>query len=87
MEAQGESGGPSNQFTDLLSDAGLREKKPHRSEAGTRNARRGFNELSFRSLWRTTTTFLREAGMPAAVAHALIGHDSEAMQEPCINAL
>jgi hypothetical protein len=79
MEAQGKSGGSSNQFTDLLSDAGLQEKKPHRREGKTRNARRGFNELSFRSLWHTTTTFLHEAGIPAAVAHALIGHDSEAI--------
>jgi integrase len=35
--------------------------------------------LSFHSLRRTATTLLHEAGVPSAVAQALIGHDSEAM--------
>lgn len=85
METQGKSGGLSNQFADLLADAGLREKKPHRSEGKTRNGRREINPLSFHSLRRTATTFLHEAGIPAAVAQALIGHDSEAMHELYIN--
>jgi hypothetical protein len=37
-----------------------------------------FSEASLR---RTVTTFLHEAGVPSAVAQALIGHDSEAMHE------
>jgi integrase len=37
--------------------------------------------LSFHSLRRTATTLLHEAGVPSAVAQALIGHDSEAMHE------
>jgi len=32
-------------------------------------------------LRRTATTLLHEAGVPAAVAQALIGHDSKAMHE------
>jgi integrase len=85
METQGKSGGLSNQFADLLADAGLREKKPHRSEGKTRSSRREINSLSFHSLRRTATTLLHEAGIPAAVAQALIGHDSEAMHELYIN--
>jgi integrase len=42
---------------------------------------RGVEPLSFHSLRRTATTILHEAGVPAAVAQALIGHDSEAMHE------
>ena len=30
---------------------------------------------------RTATTLLHEAGIPAAVAQAFIGHDTEAMHE------
>ena len=37
--------------------------------------------MSFHSLRRTATTLLHEAGVPAAVAQAFIGHDSEAMHE------
>ena len=37
--------------------------------------------MSFHSLRRTATTLLHEAGVPSAVAQALIGHDSEAMHE------
>jgi integrase len=37
--------------------------------------------LSFHSLRRTARTLLHEAGIPAAVAQALIGHDSAAMHE------
>jgi hypothetical protein len=45
-----------------------------------------FSCFSFREIigslkLKTTTTILHEAGVPAAVAQALIGHDSEAMQE------
>jgi integrase len=37
--------------------------------------------LSFHSLRRRATTLLHEAGVPQAVAQALIGHDSAAMHE------
>ena len=37
--------------------------------------------LNFHSLRRTATTLLHEAGVPAAVARALIEHDSEAMHQ------
>ena len=48
------------------------------AKVGTRP---GTRPLSFHSLRRTATTFLHEAGIPAAVCQALIGHDSEAIHE------
>jgi len=69
---QGKTGGLSNQFADLLADAGLRSKVAHRKGAGVRRT----HELSFHSLRGTATTLLHEAGIPASVAQALIGHDS-----------
>jgi integrase len=67
-------------FSDLLMQAGLRAKPAsasHRSRGIGKSGRRQINELSFHSLRRTATTLLHEAGVPATVAQALIGHDSE----------
>jgi len=81
VERQHKTGNLSNQFADLLAAAGLREKKNHKSTGKGRGSRRDVEPLSFHSLRRTATTILHEAGVPAAVAQALIGHDSEAMHE------
>jgi integrase len=53
----------------------------HKSTGKGRGKRRNIQPLSFHSLRRTATTLLHEAGVPSAVAQALIGHDSEAMHE------
>jgi integrase len=82
VERQHKTGNLSNQFADLLAATGLREKKNHKSTGkGRGSTRRDVEPLSFHSLRRTATTILHEAGVPAAVAQALIGHDSEAMHE------
>ena len=81
VERQGKSGNLSNQFADLLAHAGLRQKKNHKGEGKGRGALREVEGLSFHSLRRTATTLLHQAGVPAAVAQALIGHDSEAMHQ------
>ncbi|HTD17732.1 MAG TPA: tyrosine-type recombinase/integrase [Chthoniobacterales bacterium] len=81
VERQHKTGNLSNQFADLLASAGLREKKNHKGIGKGRGSRRDVEPLSFHSLRRTATTILHEAGVPAAVAQALIGHDSEAMHE------
>jgi integrase len=73
IRRQGKSGGLSNQFADILAAAGLRAKKSHRKQEGPRDS----HALSFHCLRATATTLLHEAGVPAAVAQALIGHDSE----------
>jgi integrase len=79
LQAQGRTGSLSNQFSDLLAQAGLREKKSHRKIFAGRSARRQTGALSFHNLRHTATSFLHEAGIPAAVAQAFVGHDSEAI--------
>jgi integrase len=78
LEAQGKTGGLSNQFADLLAQAGLRAPA-HRTKGIGREKER--SALSFHSLRHTATTLLHEGGVPAAVAQALIGHDSEAIHQ------
>jgi integrase len=80
-KAQGKSGHLSNQFADLLAQAGLRNKVPHRKTHGRgRGARRvGAYNLSFHCLRHTAVTLLKEAGIPDAAIMALVGHDSVAM--------
>jgi integrase len=41
--------------------------------------RRAVSEISFHSLRHTATSLLKNAGVPAAVAMDIIGHESEAM--------
>jgi integrase len=85
VDVQGRSGTLSRQFGELLVQAGLREKQRHRSQGKTREGARTSTALSFHSLRRTATTLLHEAGIPQAVAQALIGHDSAAMHEVYIS--
>jgi integrase len=77
LQAQGKTGGLSNQFADLLAQAGLRAPV-RRTKADAKTESSG---LSFHSLRHTATTLLHEGGVPAAVAQALIGHDSEAIHQ------
>jgi integrase len=81
INVQGKSGHLSNQFADLLAQAGLRKKTPHRKTHGRgRGARReGAPSLSFHCLRHTAVTLLKEAGVPDAAIMALVGHDSVAM--------
>lgn len=81
VQEQRRSGSLSNQFARLLAAAGLREQKSHKGTGVGRDSRRLVNRLSFHSLRRTATTLLHEAGIPAAVAQTLIGHDSEQMHK------
>jgi integrase len=78
---QGRSVSLSNQFADLLAQAGLRDKKDHRSRGIGRNAKRAGSNLSFHSLRHTAVSLLKDAGIPQAVVMELIGHDSEAMSQ------
>ena len=80
VNKQGKSGHLSNQFADLLAEAGLREKKPHRKNGNTApRDGSGIGTLSFHCLRHTAVTMMKEAGIPAAVVMELIGHDSEQM--------
>lgn len=71
----GRTGDLSRQFGDLLGSAGLRPKVPHRKKKGA-EGKHERHAISFHALRRTATTMLHEAGVPAAVVQALIGHDS-----------
>jgi integrase len=77
ITSQGKSGNLSNQFADLLAEAGLREKKRHRKSAAGNPPRN--SELTFHCLRHTAVTMMKEAGIPAAVVMELVGHDSEQM--------
>jgi integrase len=75
----------SNQFADLLAQAGLRAKHIHQSRGTGRSGRREVNPLSFHSLRRTATTWLHEAGVADAVAQSLIGHSSKTVHDAYIS--
>jgi integrase len=79
VNRQSRSGNLSNQFADLLAQAGLREKSPHRSKGKGRGSHRTSNGLSFHSLRHTAVSLLKDAGIPEAVVMELVGHDSKAM--------
>ncbi len=83
VAAQGKGGHLSNQFADLLADAGLRVKTPHRKTSDKGRGIRPDREqyLSFHSIRHTSVTLLKEAGIPDAAIMALVGHDSVAMSQ------
>lgn len=82
LARQGKAGGLSNQFASLLADAGLREARAHRKTHGRgRGAGSSVEPLSFHSLRHSTVSFLKEAGVPAAVVMQLVGHESEMMNQ------
>jgi integrase len=66
----------SNQFYDLMADAGLVESRKHNSIGKGRNSRRAFNELSFHALRHTATSLMKNAGISPAIVQDIIGHES-----------
>jgi integrase len=78
-ETQSRTGTLSNQFSDLLALAGLRQKKSHHKALGGRSVARQNGDLSFHCLRHTTTSLLHAAGIPPAIAQAFVGHDSESI--------
>jgi integrase len=76
---RGKTGGLSNQFAEIMVRAGLREKTTHKGTGKGRTGKRNRYALSYHSLRHTATTNLYEAGVPAAVVKALIGHKSDDM--------
>jgi integrase len=72
LKAQGRCGSLSNQFGDLLAQAGLRETRSHHKTKDGRSARRQSSGLSFHSLRHSATSFLHAAGIPAATTQAFV---------------
>jgi integrase len=79
INRQGRVGALSNQFADLLSQVGLREKRSHESTGRGRSTRRKQSELSFHCFRHTAVSLLKDAGIPEAVVMEMVGHDSEQM--------
>jgi integrase len=75
----------SNQFYEILADAGLVERRNlvgRRKNAWTgkgRSNRRAFNEISFHALRHTATSLMKNAGISPAIVQDIIGHDSPAV--------
>ena len=75
----GRVGQLSNQFTEILVDAGLRESRTLRSRGIGRSGKREGSKVSFHSLRHTAVSLLKDAGVPDSVVMALVGHESTAM--------
>jgi integrase len=73
----------SNQFSEILVTAGLVRRRSHqKAEDGRgRSSRRRASEISFHSLRHTTTSLLKNAGIPQAVVMDMVGHESKAISQ------
>ena len=69
----------SNQFHDLLVQAGLTPARTHEKVKEGRAAKRETNPLSFHSLRHSAVTFLKAAGVTDALAREIVGHESAAI--------
>ncbi len=76
---EGKVGTLSRQFYEILAQAGLVEKRPHRkSPKGEKKqiGRRPSSGISFHALRHTATSLLKNAGVSPAIVQEFIGHDS-----------
>jgi integrase len=71
----------SNQFYEIMMDAGLVESRDHRSNGIGRDSGRAFNAIGFHSLRHTATSLLKNAGISPAIVQDIIGHDSPAISQ------
>jgi integrase len=71
----------SNQFRDILVEAGLVEPLPrgHKSTGKGRNQAREASEISFHSLRHSAVTMLKAAGVSDFIAREIVGHESAAV--------
>jgi integrase len=72
--ATNRSGTLSNQFYEIMMDAGLVEARNHRANGIGRNSARAFNEVGFHSLRHTTTSLMKNAGISPAIVQDIVGH-------------
>ena len=66
----------SNQFREILTEAGLVAPRSHKAEKGGRSGKREVSEISFHSLRHSAVTFLKAAGVSDVMAREIIGHES-----------
>jgi integrase len=71
----------SNQFREILVEAGLVERLPrgHKSTGKGRNQAREASEISFHSLRHSAVTMLKAAGVSDFMAREIVGHESTAV--------
>jgi integrase len=73
------SGTLSRQFSEILAQVGLTDKKTHRTVGKGRDARRTVGGLSFHCIRHSATSLLKNAGVSDVVAREIVGHESEAV--------
>ena len=69
----------SNQFYDVMVEAGLVSHRPHAKKGTGRDGKRSGTELSFHCLRHTATSLMKEAGIAEATVRDIIGHESKAV--------
>jgi len=69
----------SNQFRDIMADAGLVEPRRHEKAKQGRNQAREASEISFHSLRHSAVTMLKAAGVSDFMAREIVGHESTAV--------
>jgi integrase len=76
---EGSDGRLSQQFYAVLVAAGMAKERTKEETGKGHSQRRTVSEISFHSLRHTATSLLKNAGVSAAVAMDIIGHESEAI--------
>src|SRR4030095_13841536 len=66
----------SNQFRDIMADAGVVETRAHEARGKGRNQAREASEISFHSLRHSAVTMLKAAGASDFIAREIVGHAS-----------
>jgi len=71
------------QFHDILAGAGLVPRRSHKKakDGKGRSSRRRASEISFHSFRHTTTSLLKNAGVPQSIVMDIIGHESRAVSQ------
>jgi integrase len=69
----------SNQFREILVDAGLVEPRGHEATGKGRSQARETSEISFHSLRHSAVTMLKASGLSDFVAREIVGHESAAV--------
>ena len=69
----------SNQFREIMADAGLVEPRTHESTGKGRSQMRETSELSFHSLRHSAVTMLKASGLSDVFAREIVGHESAAI--------
>ncbi len=72
-------GALSNEFHELLVEAGLAETRSHKRSREGRGARRTMGELGFHSLRHTFTSWAKSVGIGSAIVQDMVGHESAAI--------